>query len=119
MELLRPVKFCRVRVSTSGALLLLVLQLFQGNSDGDSQVHNVFETPIIAQYIRINPTRWRDRISLRVELYGCEYGEWLLGEGAQSRHCCGRVIALLKGDVTLWSWPQRRSPCSWTARALW
>ncbi|KAH9369125.1 hypothetical protein HPB48_012772 [Haemaphysalis longicornis] len=48
-------------------------KLFQGNSDGDSQVHNVFETPIIAQYIRINPTRWRDRISLRVELYGCEY----------------------------------------------
>ncbi|KAG5323743.1 RAB10 protein, partial [Acromyrmex heyeri] len=23
--------------------------------------------------VRINPTRWRDRISLRVELYGCDY----------------------------------------------
>lgn len=29
--------------------------------------------PIIAQWIRINPTRWKDRISLRVELYGCDY----------------------------------------------
>jgi contactin associated protein-like 2 len=50
-------------------------QMFKGNSDGDSIQHNVFEVPIIAQWIRINPTRWRDRISLRVELYGCEYGE--------------------------------------------
>lgn len=35
--------------------------------------HNVFDVPIIAQWIRINPTRWKDRISLRVELYGCDY----------------------------------------------
>ncbi|KAH7952096.1 hypothetical protein HPB52_018374 [Rhipicephalus sanguineus] len=48
-------------------------KLFRGNSDGNTEVRNVFEYPIIAQYIRINPTRWRDRISLRAELYGCEY----------------------------------------------
>ena len=34
---------------------------------------NDFEQPIIAQWIRINPTRWADRISLRVEFYGCQY----------------------------------------------
>lgn len=34
---------------------------------------NVFDVPIIAQWIRVNPTRWRDRISLRTELYGCNY----------------------------------------------
>ncbi|KAL3247876.1 hypothetical protein MRX96_056793 [Rhipicephalus microplus] len=48
-------------------------KLFRGNSDGNTEVRNVFEYPIIAQYIRINPTRWRDRISLRAQLYGCEY----------------------------------------------
>ncbi|CAL8121658.1 unnamed protein product [Orchesella dallaii] len=47
--------------------------LFKGNSDGNSIHSNTFQTPIIAQYIRINPTRWRDRISMRVELYGCDY----------------------------------------------
>ena len=31
--------------------------------------------PIIAQFIRINPVRWNGRISLRVELYGCDYGK--------------------------------------------
>ncbi|KAK4880883.1 hypothetical protein RN001_004202 [Aquatica leii] len=47
--------------------------LFKGNSDGNSVYKNEFEVPIIARWIRINPTRWRDRISLRVELFGCEY----------------------------------------------
>lgn len=50
-------------------------KLFRGNNDSDSQMRNVFETPIVAQHIRINPTRWRDWVSLRVELYGCEYAE--------------------------------------------
>ncbi|KAL1140158.1 hypothetical protein AAG570_000090, partial [Ranatra chinensis] len=48
-------------------------KMFKGNVNGDDIRHNTFEVPIIAQWIRINPTRWRDRISLRLELYGCEY----------------------------------------------
>ncbi|XP_072742598.1 neurexin-4 isoform X2 [Anoplolepis gracilipes] len=48
-------------------------EMFKGNVDGDRIKLNKFEVPIIAQWIRINPTRWRDRISLRVELYGCDY----------------------------------------------
>ncbi|XP_063906965.1 neurexin-4 isoform X1 [Zophobas morio] len=47
--------------------------MFRGNSDSNSIHKNEFEVPIIAQWIRINPTRWRDRISMRVELYGCDY----------------------------------------------
>ena len=47
--------------------------MFKGNTDGESIRRNRFETPIIAQYIRINPTRWNDRIAMRVELYGCPY----------------------------------------------
>lgn len=50
--------------------------MFKGNSDGNSIHYNVFEVPIIAQWIRINPTRWHDRISMRVELYGCDYGTY-------------------------------------------
>lgn len=49
--------------------------MFKGNTDGDTVFKNEFEVPIIAQWIRINPTRWRDRISMRVELYGCDYGK--------------------------------------------
>ncbi|KAL0271077.1 UNVERIFIED_CONTAM: hypothetical protein PYX00_008294 [Menopon gallinae] len=49
------------------------IEMFQGNTDGKSVHRNEFEIPIIAQWIRINPTRWNERISLRVELYGCDY----------------------------------------------
>ncbi|KRT79151.1 EGF domain-containing protein [Oryctes borbonicus] len=54
------------------------VRMFKGNSDGDSIKKNEFEVPIIAQWIRINPTRWRNRISLRVELFGCEYDSEIL-----------------------------------------
>ncbi|XP_027198540.2 neurexin-4 isoform X2 [Dermatophagoides pteronyssinus] len=49
------------------------IKLFQGNTDGNSVVINRFDPPIIAQFVRINPTRWRDRISMRIQLYGCDY----------------------------------------------
>jgi len=48
-------------------------KLFRGNVDGDYVVRNNFDQPIIAQWLRINPTRWQDRITLRVEVYGCDY----------------------------------------------
>lgn len=50
--------------------------MFSGNVDGNNVHKNEFEVPIITQWIRINPTRWRDRISMRVELFGCEYGNY-------------------------------------------
>jgi len=48
-------------------------RLFDGNIDGFSEKRNVFEQPIIAQWIKINPTRWDAKIAMRVEVYGCEY----------------------------------------------
>ncbi|KAG6457370.1 neurexin-4 isoform X1 [Manduca sexta] len=49
------------------------VKMFEGNVDGNTVQKNEFEVPIIAQFIRINPMRWRDKISMRVELYGCDY----------------------------------------------
>ncbi|XP_004931219.1 neurexin-4 isoform X1 [Bombyx mandarina] len=49
------------------------VKMFHGNQDGDTVRKNEFEVPIIAQYLRINPMRWRDKISMRVEVYGCDY----------------------------------------------
>ncbi len=48
-------------------------KLFRANVDGDYVVRNDFDQPIIAQWMRVNPTRWADRISIRMELYGCDY----------------------------------------------
>ena len=48
-------------------------KLFDGNVDGFAVKQNSFEQPIIARYIKINPTRWAEKIAMRVELYGCDY----------------------------------------------
>ncbi|XP_037688938.1 lactadherin [Choloepus didactylus] len=47
-------------------------RIFSGNFDNNSHKKNVFETPIQARYIRILPVAWHNRITLRVELLGCE-----------------------------------------------
>ncbi|XP_034938756.1 neurexin-4-like, partial [Chelonus insularis] len=49
------------------------IKIFDGNTDGNSEKSNVFEVPIVAQWIKINPIRWFRQISMRIELYGCHY----------------------------------------------
>ncbi|XP_043229455.1 neurexin-4-like [Amphibalanus amphitrite] len=46
---------------------------FQANTNDNSVVSNRLEVPVVAQYIRIRPTRWNERMSLRMELYGCTF----------------------------------------------
>lgn len=43
-----------------------------GNTDNDSTKTNLFDPPIVAQYIRIIPVVCRRACTLRMELVGCE-----------------------------------------------
>ncbi|KAK3583066.1 hypothetical protein CHS0354_004011 [Potamilus streckersoni] len=45
--------------------------IFKGNSDEDTPESNVFDCPVIAKCIRINPQDWNHHISLRAEIHGC------------------------------------------------
>ncbi|XP_028921673.1 lactadherin isoform X2 [Ornithorhynchus anatinus] len=47
-------------------------KIFHGNSDNNSHKKNVFDQPFYARFVRILPTAWHDRITLRVELLGCD-----------------------------------------------
>ena len=40
---------------------------FNGNTDRNSEVPNMFDQPIMARAIRIHPTEWNGHISLRFE----------------------------------------------------
>ncbi|XP_004716811.2 discoidin, CUB and LCCL domain-containing protein 2, partial [Echinops telfairi] len=48
-------------------------KIFQGNKDYHQDVRNNFLPPIIARFIRVNPTQWQQKIALKVELLGCQY----------------------------------------------
>ncbi|XP_077173575.1 lactadherin isoform X2 [Paroedura picta] len=47
-------------------------QIFEGNSDNYSHKKNVFDVPFYARFVRILPESWHNRITLRVELLGCD-----------------------------------------------
>ncbi|XP_037835578.1 lactadherin-like [Kryptolebias marmoratus] len=47
-------------------------KIFQGNVDNNSHRKNVFEPPFYARYVRVVPWAWHDRITLRMELLGCD-----------------------------------------------
>lgn len=47
-------------------------KLFQGNVDNNTHKKNMFEPPFYSRYVRILPWEWHERITLRLELLGCE-----------------------------------------------
>lgn len=50
------------------------------------EVRNNFIPPIKARFVRVNPTRWHQRIALKMELLGCAgpVGMWGWGWGWES-----------------------------------
>lgn len=47
-------------------------KIFQGNIDNNTHKKNLFEPPFYARYVRIVPWEWHERITLRIELLGCD-----------------------------------------------
>lgn len=60
------------------------IKIFDANIDDRNTVENKFDSPLVAQYIRINPTRWHNRISMRIQVSGCPYEAEVLGFDGQS-----------------------------------
>lgn len=66
-----------IDLSASISLLtdhLLLLQLFQGNSERYFVVVHRLRPAIRARYARIHPKSWYGYIAMRIELYGCRLG---------------------------------------------
>ncbi|KAG9489141.1 hypothetical protein GDO78_005242 [Eleutherodactylus coqui] len=47
-------------------------KVFLGNSDNYTHKKNLFSPPFSARYVRILPQAWHERITLRMELLGCD-----------------------------------------------
>ncbi|KAM8893579.1 lactadherin-like isoform 1-T1 [Spinachia spinachia] len=47
-------------------------KLFQGNVDNNTHKKNLFEPPFYARYVRVVPWEWHERVTLRMELLGCD-----------------------------------------------
>ena len=49
---------------------VLILKVFEGNSDGDTVLSHWVTQPVMARYCRLKPKTWNEQIALRLELYG-------------------------------------------------
>ena len=52
-------------------LLPFSFQIFNGNTDRNTVVINNVTHPFVAKVIRFAPLEWKDRISMRAEIFGC------------------------------------------------
>lgn len=72
---LRRIRWMKV-LKHANPLLLMHFQAFPGNSNADSVVLHKLQQPVIARYVRIIPDRNPSgRVGLRLETYGCPYGQ--------------------------------------------
>ncbi|XP_063045374.1 lactadherin-like isoform X2 [Engraulis encrasicolus] len=47
-------------------------KIFQGNIDNNTHKKNLFSPPFYARYVRFLPWEWNERITVRLELLGCD-----------------------------------------------
>ncbi|KAK1802243.1 hypothetical protein P4O66_021907, partial [Electrophorus voltai] len=47
-------------------------KIFKGNIDNNTHKKNLFEPPFFARFVRFLPWEWHERITVRMELLGCD-----------------------------------------------
>ena len=52
------------------------LQLFMGNINSTSEVSYSYFSPVVTRFVKFVPYSWHGHIAMRVELYGCDTGEF-------------------------------------------
>ena len=52
---------------------MFLLKVFTGNTDRKIVVCRKLNKPIRARYVRVHPIAWHGHMSMRVELFGCNY----------------------------------------------
>ncbi|XP_028655575.1 coagulation factor V [Erpetoichthys calabaricus] len=65
---------------------------FEANKDAYGTVENIFDPPIIGRYIRLHPTDYYIRPTVRMELYGCELDGCSLPLGMENEDIDNRKI---------------------------
>ncbi|KAM7045154.1 coagulation factor VIII [Molossus nigricans] len=87
------------------------LMVFFGNVDSSGIKHNIFNPPIIAQYIRLHPTHYSIRSTLRMELMGCDLNSCSIPLGMENKAISDAQItasSYLNNMFATWSPSQAR-----------
>uniref|UniRef100_A0A8D0FNX3 Coagulation factor VIII n=1 Tax=Strix occidentalis caurina TaxID=311401 RepID=A0A8D0FNX3_STROC len=77
--------------------------LFFANVDATGVKENRFNPPIIARYIRINPTHYSIRTTLRMELIGCDLNSCSMPLGMENREIPNQRISASSYSTSVFS----------------
>uniref|UniRef100_A0A674IAQ9 F5/8 type C domain-containing protein n=1 Tax=Terrapene triunguis TaxID=2587831 RepID=A0A674IAQ9_9SAUR len=88
-----PGKSSPASTSPSSAPSLPFLQVFFGNVDATEVKDNRFNPPIIARYIRLHPTHYSIRTTLRMELIGCDLNSCSMPLGMENKSISNQQIS--------------------------
>ena len=58
------------RLIAAAFKLFFILQVFEGNTDGNTTVSHWLVQPVKARFCTVKPKTWNEQIALRLELYG-------------------------------------------------
>ncbi|KAF6389938.1 coagulation factor VIII [Rhinolophus ferrumequinum] len=86
-------------------------EVFFGNVDSSGIKHNTFNPPIIARYIRLHPTHYSIRSTLRMELMGCDLNSCSIPLGMENKAISDAQItasSYLNNMFATWSPSQAR-----------
>ena len=80
LELFFNMHACRLRCTQQlvNNVFGILAKEITGNRDRNTPHGHVLDQPIIARYIRIHPVAWYGRICMRVELFGCRKGIFII-----------------------------------------
>ncbi|XP_034505543.1 coagulation factor VIII isoform X3 [Ailuropoda melanoleuca] len=87
------------------------LMVFFANVDSSGIKHNIFNPPIIARYIRLHPTHYSIRSTLRMELMGCDLNSCSMPLGMENKAIADAQItasSYLNSMFATWSPSQAR-----------
>lgn len=88
-----------------------LFEVFFGNVDSSGIKHNTFNPPIIARYIRLHPTHYSIRSTLRMELMGCDLNSCSIPLGMENKAISDAQItasSYLNNMFATWSPSQAR-----------
>ncbi|NXJ67313.1 FA8 factor, partial [Rostratula benghalensis] len=77
--------------------------LFFANVDATGVKENRFNPPIVARYVRVNPTHYSIRTTLRMELIGCDLNSCSMPLGMENRGIPDQRISASSSSINVFS----------------
>ena len=61
--------------------MLFLIKVFTGNEDRGTAVLHFFTVPLVTRYLRFQPQSWKNKICMRIEIYGCALSKFVASWG--------------------------------------